>query len=78
MRARAWLANPLLATSSFVVGVLLASMAALPAAAQTSDEETGAKIAKQVEEEIGIYEMPVTSLEAGTLVKIARREHYRR
>ncbi len=43
------------------VSVVLASMAALPAAAQSSDEEIGAKMAKQVEEEIGIYRAPVTS-----------------
>jgi len=52
MIERASLTRPLQATCSFVVGVIFASMAALPAAAQTS--------------------------EAGTLVKIARREHYRR
>ena len=39
---------------------VLASTAALPAAAQ-SDEQIGAEMAKQVEEKIGIYRTPVTS-----------------
>ncbi len=42
-------------------GAVLASMAALPAAAQHRDEQMGAEMAKQVEAEIGIYQAPVTS-----------------
>ena len=46
---------------SLAVSAVVASMAALPIAAQTSDEEIGAEVAKKVEEEIGIYRTPVTS-----------------
>jgi predicted Zn-dependent protease len=40
---------------------VLASMVALPATAQTRDEQIGAETAKRVEEEIGIYQAPLTS-----------------
>jgi Zn-dependent protease with chaperone function len=40
--------------------IVITASAALPAAAQ-SDEQTGAEVAKQVEEKIGIYRAPVTA-----------------
>lgn len=41
--------------------VRAASMAALTVAPQSRDEQIGAEVAKQVEEEIGIYDQPLTS-----------------
>jgi len=44
-----------------VLSIALASVATLPAAAQSDDEKIGAEVAEQVETLIGIYEMPGTS-----------------
>ncbi len=46
---------------ALIGAIALASVAALPAAAQSDDEKIGAEVAEQVEALIGIYEMPGTS-----------------
>ena len=46
---------------TIVAAAVLVSMTAVPAVSQSSDEEIGAKVAEQVEREIGIYQMPGTS-----------------
>ena len=46
---------------SIAVCAVLASMATLPAAAQSREEQIGAEMAQKVEEEIGIYRTPLTS-----------------
>jgi len=51
---------PLICTL-LAAAVVLVSMTAVPAVTQSSDEEIGAKVAEQVETEIGIYQAPVTS-----------------
>jgi predicted Zn-dependent protease len=52
--------NSILWFRAIAAAAVLCTTAVLPAAAQTSDEEIGAEVAKQVEEEIGLYEMPGT------------------
>jgi hypothetical protein len=66
--------TPLPAICAFLA--VLISVVALPAVTQASDEEIGAEVAKQVEEEIGIYEMPGTSdyVEAIGLRLVSRDE----
>lgn len=53
--------NSILRFRALAAAAVLCSMAALPAAAQSRDEQVGAEVAQQVEEEIGIYRQPVTS-----------------
>ena len=52
--------RPPVARACLAAFLIVASVAAPPAVGQSSDEEIGAEVAKQVEAEIGLYQAPVT------------------